>query len=137
MLSDWINPESLFMRNFFGIDRDLPVMSRTIPSVNIRETENELLFEFAAPGLERKDFTIELDEHVLRVSSEKEETTDEKDKGYFRKEYSYNSFERSFSLPQNVREQDITAKYEDGILKVIVPKLKATKPETAKKISIG
>ena len=136
MLSDWINPESLFMRDLFDFNRDLPVPGTTVPSVNIQETEKNFVFEFAAPGLERKDFNIELDNHILTVSSEKEEMKDEKENVYSRREYSYSFFKRSFSLPENVREENIDAKYENGILKVTVPKedLKVT---TAKKISVG
>jgi HSP20 family protein len=137
ILSDWINPERLFMRDLFDFDRELPVLGTTVPSVNIQETDKNFLFEFAAPGLERKDFTIEVDNHVLTISSEKEESKDEKDNGYRRKEYSYNSFKRSFSLPENVKEESIDAKYENGILKVTVPKETEAKVQTAKKITVS
>jgi HSP20 family protein len=134
-----MNPESLLTRDFFDFANDffIPRIGTTVPSVNIHETAKEFVFELAAPGLERKDFNIELDNHVLTISSEKEEKKEEKENGYFRKEYSFNSFKRSFSLPENVKEAGIDAKYENGILKVTVPKAKETTTPTPRKISVG
>jgi HSP20 family protein len=139
IMADWLSPEKFFGRDLFDFDNDfiVPRLGVTTPSVNIRETSKEYLFEFAAPGLERKDFSIELDNHVLTISAEKEEKTEEKENGYFRKEYSYNSFKRSFTLPENVKEAGIDAKYENGILKVVVPKVKETIVQQPKKIAVG
>jgi HSP20 family protein len=74
---------------------------------------------------------------LLTVSAEKEEKKEEKDNGYFRKEYSFHSFSRSFTLPENVKEADIDAKYENGVLKLTVPKAKETVVHAPKKISVG
>jgi HSP20 family protein len=139
ILKDWTNPESMLMRDFFDLGSDFvfPRVGMTIPSVNIQETPKDFIFELAAPGLERKDFNIELDNHVLTISSEKEEKKDEKENGYYRKEYSFNSFKRSFTLPENVKEANIDAKYENGILKVVVPKVKETISQAPKKIAVG
>jgi HSP20 family protein len=139
MINDWMNPESMLMRDFFdfGSDFVIPRIGMTVPSVNIQETAKEFVFELAAPGLERKDFAIELDHHVLMISSEKEEKKAEKENGYYRKEYSFNSFKRSFTLPENVKEANIDAKYENGILKVIIPKEKETISHAPKKIAVG
>ena len=138
LLSDW--PASLLDRDFFDFGSDLfPArLGVNIPSVNIRETPKDYVLEVAAPGLERKDFNIEIDNHTLRISCEKEESKEEKkeDDGYSRKEYSFSSFARSFSLPEDVKESDIDAKYENGILKLTVPKAKESTPKTVKKISV-
>ena len=139
VLTDWMRPESFLSRDFFDFGSDFftPRLGVTVPSVNIRETDKDFLFEVAAPGLERKDFDLEIDNHVLRISVEKEEAREEKDNNYFRKEYTYNSFCRSFTLPENIRESNIDAKYENGILKVVVPKAKETPVQQVKKIAVG
>ncbi|WP_276370249.1 Hsp20/alpha crystallin family protein [Chryseolinea sp. H1M3-3] len=138
-LSDW--PSTLLDRDFFDIESDL-TRSRlgvNVPSVNIRETPKEYILEVAAPGLERKDFNIEVDNHTLSISAEKEEQKEEKseDNGYSRKEYSFNSFTRSFTLPDDVKENNIDAKYDNGILKVTVPKAKESTAKTVKKINVS
>src|SRR5690606_32764204 len=115
----------------------VPRLGVTIPSVNIRETAKEYVFEVAAPGLERKDFDLELENHFLKISVEKEEKDEEKENGYFRKEYSFSSFVRSFTLPENIKEGSIDAKYENGILRVTVPKAKEVPVQPVKKIAVG
>ena len=139
VLADWLRPETMLTRDFFDFGNDffVPRLGITVPSVNIKETPKDFTFEVAAPGLERKDFVIELDNHVLVISVEKEEKKEEKENGYYRKEYSFNTFSRSFTLPEHVMEADIDAKYENGILKVVVPKSKETPIPTPKKISVG
>jgi HSP20 family protein len=139
VLADWMRPESLLTRDFFDFGNDffVPRLGITVPSVNIMETPKEFSFEVAAPGLERKDFNIELDNHILVISVEKEEKKELKENGYTRKEYSYNTFSRSFTLPENVEEGKIDAKYENGILRVVIPKAKETPVHTPKKISVG
>ena len=139
LFSDW--PANLLDRDFFDFGSDLfPArLGVNIPSVNIRETPKEFILEVAAPGLERKDFNIEVDNHTLRISAEKEEDKEEKkeDDGYSRKEYSFSSFTRSFALPEDVKENDIDAKYENGILKLSVPKAKEGVPKAVKKITVS
>jgi HSP20 family protein len=138
-LSDW--PTSLLDRDFFDFESDLmPTrLGVNIPSVNVRETPKEYILEVAAPGLERKDFNIEVDNQTLTISAEKEEKKEEKreDDGYSRKEYSFNSFSRSFTLPDDVKESNIDAKYENGILKLTVPKTKESTPKAVKKITVS
>ncbi len=140
LLSDWFKPgwnsPALFDRDIFDFDKGLfPSLGVNTPSVNIKETPKEYLLELAAPGLERKDFNIEIKNGMLCISSEKEEEKKEED-GYYRREYSYNSFSRSFTLPENVKEEKIDARYENGILRVSLPKTKETPVETAHKIEV-
>jgi HSP20 family protein len=139
LIGDWLRPEALLGRDFFDFENEffVPRLGVTVPSVNIRETEKEFLFDMAAPGLERKDFNIELDHHVLTISAEKETKKEGKENGYSRKEYSFNSFSRAFTLPDNIKEGAIDAKYENGVLQVHIPKAKETPSPAAKKISVG
>jgi len=138
--SDWFRPDSLFDKEFFDLESNFfpAKLGVNVPSVNIKETSKEFMFELAAPGMERKDFNIELKNHLLTISAEKEEKKEEgKEKtDYWRKEYSFSSFTRSFTLPENIMEGNIDAKYENGILMIHVPKAKETQIETPKKIMV-
>jgi len=141
LFSDWLRPDTLFDRDFFDVEPGLlPVrLGVNVPSVNIKETAKEFTLEVAAPGLERKDFNIEVDQGNLKISAEKEEKKEEKkgENGYSRKEYSYNSFMRSFTLPENVKDGEIDAKYENGILVIHIPKAKETPTKAVKKIAVA
>ncbi|HEX5168958.1 MAG TPA: Hsp20/alpha crystallin family protein [Cyclobacteriaceae bacterium] len=138
IFSDWLRPDTIFDKDFFDTELFPVRLGVNVPSVNIKETSKEYALEVAAPGLERKDFNIEVENHSLIISAKKEEKKEEKkeDEGYSRKEYSYNSFCRSFALPENVKEGDIDAKYENGILTVHVPKAKETPVKPAQKIAV-
>lgn len=110
----------------------------TLPAVNIRENENEFEIEVAAPGMRKEDFKVNLDHDILVVSSEKKEEKKEEKKGnYSRHEFSYQSFQRSFSLPEALVDGDkITASYEEGILHIHLPKREEAKPKPARVISV-
>jgi HSP20 family protein len=104
--------------------------SMSIPAVNITEQKESYLISLAAPGLKKDDFKIDIDGNMLTISTEKEERKEDKEEKYTRQEYSYSSFERSFTLPDEVDKDKIEARYEDGLLKLALPK-----KEEAKKIS--
>jgi HSP20 family protein len=111
----------------------------SVPAVNVRETDTAFELEMAAPGMEKKDFKIELIQDTLVISARKENKVEEKseDGNYSRKEFSYQSFSRSFNLPKElVKEDDINASYKDGILRINVPKKEASKSGFKKLISI-
>lgn len=91
-------------------------------AVNISESENAFHLELAAPGLNKEDFNIEINNQTLFINFEQEENKEENEKNYTRKEYSFNSFSRSFRLPDNTIDTDINARYENGILKVDIKK---------------
>lgn len=91
-------------------------------AVNIMETDKAYNLEVVAPGLHKDDFNIAIDNQTLFISYEKEDRKEEKEMNYTRKEYSFNSFSRSFRLPENTLASDIDAKYEEGILKVVIKK---------------
>jgi HSP20 family protein len=136
--ADWMSPSRLFDREFFDMDPEqFPArVGITIPSVNLAETHEAFLIELAVPGLDRQDFTIELENHLLTIGAKKlQDETNESQ--YYKKEYSFTSFSRSFSLPENVTEEAINAKYENGILKVTVPKVTETQTTITKKITVS
>ncbi len=114
------------------------VWNRTmnVPAVNITEQKDTYLVSLAAPGLKKEDFTIDVDGSMLTISSQTEEHREEKDKKFTRKEYSYSSFSRSFTLPEEINKEKIEAKYEDGILKISLPRSEAAKKPSAKHIAV-
>ena len=136
-LSDW--PSDLLGRDFFASDMLPTRLGVNVPSVNIKETSTDYVLEVAAPGLERKDFNIEVKNDTLTISGEKEEEKEEKEEknGYSRKEYSFNSFSRSFSLPENADESAIKAKYENGILRISIAKTKEPAAQSPTKIQVS
>ena len=112
----------------------------TLPAVNVRETNDDFRIEVAAPGMKRDDFKVELDNNVLTISSQREDKREEsqKDGSYTRREFSYQSFQRSFTLPENKVEGDkIGAAYVDGILKITIPKKEEAKVKPAKQIAVS
>jgi len=110
----------------------------TLPAVNVRETNDDFMIEVAAPGMKRDDFKVELDNNVLTISSQREDKREEKDDSYTRKEFSYQSFQRSFTLPESkVEGEKIAARYVDGILQVTVPKKEEAKVKPAKQIAVS
>jgi HSP20 family protein len=110
----------------------------TLPAVNIRETVENFEVEMAAPGMSKEDFKVELDGNMLTITSEKKSEHQEKDgKRYTRREFSYQSFQRSFQLPKEVVDAEkIEAKYENGVLRLLIPKKEEAKPKPAKMIEI-
>lgn len=111
----------------------------TIPAVNIKETANSFEVEMAAPGMTKKDFRIELDSNVLTITSEKNMEQEQKDgERYSRKEFSYQSFQRTFTLPKEVVDDEkIEAKYENGVLYLVIPKKEEAKQKPARMIKIN
>lgn len=111
-------------------------LSMNIPAVNITEHNDEYLVSLAVPGMSKDDFKIDIDGNMLSISSEKEETKEEKEKIFTRKEYNYSSFSRSFTLPDEINKEKIDAKYENGILKIALPRKEEAKIITAKHIAV-
>lgn len=111
-----------------------------LPAVNIRETDDNFEVELAVPGFSKNDFKIELDQDILTVSSAKKENRESEDgrSNFYKKEFSYHSFERSFSLPEDaVDAEKISANYKDGVLKIEIPKREEVKPKPLKQIEIS
>ena len=112
--------------------------SGTLPAVNIKETKDSFEVELAAPGMKKDDFKIELDGTYLTITSEKTEEHEENGKeNYSRREFSYQSFQRSFNLPKEVVDADkIEAYYKDGVLHLTIPKKEEVKQKPPRKIKI-
>jgi HSP20 family protein len=130
--------------DFFGTDlndwgfRNFSTTNTTLPAVNIVESDDRFTVEMAAPGMTKKDFQIELDNEILTISSEKEVSSelDENDK-YSRREFSYQSFRRTFQLPKTVVDDSrIEAAYENGILTITIPKREEARAVPPRKIAI-
>jgi len=123
--------DNLFRKRFSFVNTPLP-------AVNIREDEKGFIVEVAAPGLEKKDFTIELNEDLLIISSNKQTEKEQKEnERILKKEFSYQSFTRTFHLPEEGIDRDrISARYENGILTIEIPKLEEKKVKPSKEIKI-
>ena len=106
------------------------------PSVNVIESDTQFNIEVAAPGLEKEDFNLSLDKDQLTISASKEVKNEVNEEKYTRREFNYTSFKRSFTLPENVNINDITATYENGVLNITLPK-KTEKAEVVKTINIS
>ncbi len=107
------------------------------PAVNVAENDNNFAIEVAAPGLEKSDFKINLEHNVLTISSEKESANEEKERNFMRKEFNYNSFKRSFTLPDSINPDSISATHKNGILSIQIPKREEAKVKPAREISIA
>lgn len=128
--------DEFFKPDFFGGMQNL---SANLPAVNIKETDENFFLELASPGLKKEDFNLELDNNILTIWSEvKNESTDTDENGkYSRREFSYSSFKRSFTLPESVDESQINATYDAGVLKVMLPKKEEALPKAKRMIEIG
>lgn len=110
-----------------------------LPAVNIREDDEGYTLELAVPGMDKEDFKIDLDHDLLSISSEEKSTSEDQDKDgkYTRKEFSYRSFKRTFTLPETVDREAIKASYKDGVLFINIPKKEEAKPKPVKMIEIA
>ena len=120
---------------------DFPVsfrngLTQKSPAVNIAETENEYRIEVAAPGYQKGDFEVKVDQDLLTISAKKEESKEDKGEKYTRQEFSYVGFTRNFHLPETVNAEGIAATYENGILHITLAKKEEAKPQPAKTIEI-
>lgn len=106
------------------------------PALNIKEKKDEFEIELAAPGFDKKDFEVNIAEGCLNIKAKKEERKEEKEENYTRKEFNFNSFEKSLQLPDTVIDEKIKAKYENGILKFSLAKKEEAKKQKPKKIEI-
>lgn len=130
--------DDLLSRELFNWGNDnFSTTSTTLPSVNIRETADAFDIEMAAPGMDKKDFRITLEGNRLTISSSLENAQETKDERYTRREFSYQSFSRSFTLHKDVLdEQAITARYENGLLLLTIPKKEEARQKEPRMIEI-
>ncbi|MGB3344214.1 MAG: Hsp20/alpha crystallin family protein [Aequorivita sp.] len=107
------------------------------PALNIKETKDAFEVELAAPGFSKKDFEVTVDDGCLNISAESSHSKEEKEDNYTRQEFSYNSFEKRLQLPDSVKEEDVKAKYKDGVLSFNLAKKVESKNHKPKKIEIA
>jgi HSP20 family protein len=132
IFEDFFKPwnELMDSRNMYG-------KVLTVPSVNITESKDHYKVSLAAPGLKKEDFKVNVENNVMTISAETEETVNKEEDRYTRREYSYSSFARSFTLPDQVNKEQIEAHYENGVLDLKLPKKEeAKKNATTKQISV-
>lgn len=127
LLEDFISSDGMFKREFASY----------VPAVNIAETPDHFAIELSAPGFTKEAFKIEVENNTLTVSGEQKNENAEEGKTYTRKEFSFGSFKRAFSLPQTVNTDKIDAVYENGILKITVAKREEAKAKPVREIKIS
>ena len=114
----------------------MQTMQATIPAVNIKESTTSFLIELAAPGKSKEDFNVEIDHNMITISSETKQETEVQEGKYTRKEFNYSSFRRVFTLPETVNTDSIHASYENGVLKIDLPKKEEALPKPKRLIEI-
>ncbi|MCU0443952.1 MAG: Hsp20/alpha crystallin family protein [Microscillaceae bacterium] len=145
-LVKWNTPRPLntfgnLVDNFFGSDwlenleRDWATMT---PSVNVKDTDNKVVVEVAAPGMHKEDFTIKVENDVLNIIAEAKHENETKDENarFVRREFRYESFRRAFTLPKTIDSEKIEAHYENGILTLDLPKRPELQAKPVKNVDI-
>jgi len=134
-LSNWL--DDLFNRDLPSVFTSNFNTGITLPKVNIKETADSFMVEMAVPGLKKSDFNIDIDNQVLSISTETKEENEHKEENYTRREFGYSSFKRTFSLPESVDDEKINAKYNEGILSILLPKKEEAKQKPVRSIKIS
>ena len=117
MFTDLLGTDRLLTNDFF-------LENKWVPAMNVKETDDRFEIEIAAPGFTKDDFNVSIENGVLRIEAENKEEMEKKEDDYTRREFNYNSFYRSFTLPENVNADEmIDATYKRGILKLVLNKL--------------
>jgi HSP20 family protein len=141
--SDFFPTINRVFDDFFATDmpewtrRNVAVAGSTLPAVNVKETEDDFRLEVAVPGMRKEDFTVEVKDGVLSITGQRERKDEETRENYTRREFSYTSFRRRFTLPESADDARISASYTDGILEVVLPKKEEAKPQPVRMIEIG
>jgi HSP20 family protein len=131
--------DDFFSKDVFDwADKNFTAIGNSLPSVNLKESDDKLEVDLAAPGMKKEDFKVEIENNMLIISSEKEESKEEtrKKDNYVRKEFNYQSFYRSFYLPESIDENKVEATYKDGILHVAIAKKEGSKKKAPQTIAI-
>ena len=127
------------MDDFFNANWnfDVPNYSHSLPAVNIKEADKEFTLQIASPGLTKEDFEVSFEDNVLSIEVVKKNDVKENNNDFTRFEFDYNSFKRSFTIPESVEINKIEASYLNGILNIILPKKKEALPVPKKLIKIS
>ena len=126
---------------FFDDDRFLNFDFRTtwptkVPAANVFEHEKDFMIYLAVPGMTKEDFHMAIDNHNLVITAEIEKESEQKDEEFTRREYNFSSFKRTFMLPDYVNPDMVEAKYEAGVLKILIPKHESLKKDPKREIKI-
>jgi HSP20 family protein len=132
LLSNFFDNDSYQISNWF--EREI---NQSFPALNIKESTKDFSIELVAPGYSKSDFKITSENGVLSISAEKNKEKNEEKKHFTRKEFSYESFTRTLQLPDNSLPDKIDAKYEDGLLKLTLPKKEITSHKEKKEIKVS
>jgi HSP20 family protein len=130
----------VLMDDFLKADwggRQFNFNSPSVPPVNIRETATAYEVELSAPGKTKEDFNIEIDKNLLTISSEVKSEVNSEEGKYTRKEFSFTAFKRSFTLPETIKDDEIKASYDNGILKLSLPKKEEALPKAKRLIDVA
>jgi len=128
--SDFFDNDDFFNNDFLS-------KNLSEPALNVKETDDAFEVELAAPGFSKKDFDVTIDNGCLNISAEHSSSKEEKEEDYTRQEFSYNSFEKRLQLPDSIKEEDVKAKYKDGVLSFNLAKTEDSKSHQPKKIEIA
>jgi HSP20 family protein len=126
-----------FNSDFWNEDFFNAPVTRWIPATNIRETKDAFNVEIAVPGMTKEDFKVELQNDMLHIEARHDDEKKEDNERYMRREFRTTSFSRAFRLPQIVRTESVDAKYDNGILKIVLPKKEEAKQLGAKEVKIS
>ncbi len=133
------NGTGRFFDEAFGREFFAPVLSRpmsTTPSANVRETDAAYIVDLAVPGYGKEDLKVKLVDNMLTISAEKSAENVNEGEKVTRREYHYGSFRRTFSVPENVDGGHIAARYENGILRIELPKIEKEEKSTGREIQV-
>ena len=131
--------DDMFKTDWLGGTTNVNNIGVSIPAVNIKESDDNFMVEVAVPGMKKDQFNIELDNDMLTISSQEkdEKETNLEDGKFTRREFSYKSFKRAFSLPETVDSEQIAATYENGVLFITLPKREEAKVQAKRMIEIS
>ncbi|MBL6963228.1 MAG: Hsp20/alpha crystallin family protein [Bacteroidetes bacterium] len=137
--SNYYPTYSKFFDNFFENDLDFfsPRAKNNLPAANVVESKEEFVIELAAPGMKKKDFNVKIENDVITIESKREEKEVKEEMNFTRREFNYSSFSRSFTLPESIDNEKIDARYEDGVLRIHLPKKEEAKVKALREIKIS
>ena len=118
----------------------MPKVNQTAPAINVKESDNAYTVELAAPGMKKEDFNVHIDDEgnlIVKLESKQDHKEEDKDTRYLRREFSYTKFEQTLILPDDVKKDTISAKVENGVLTVELPKVVEEKVKLSRKIDIA
>lgn len=131
MFSDFFNTD------FWNDDFFSTPVTKWIPATNIKETKDSFNLEVAVPGMKKEDFQVQVDDNMLTIEANKEEEKKDENERYMRREFRSTSFSRSFSLPRHVATDKVDARYENGVLKIVLPKKEEAKQHGSKEVKVS